>query len=516
MITKKPRFWQYVSMGLLAWSIQLGVIAYLLYAMYQTQHDLHLEKEFETHHAGLESLRLSFDIIAKTTFETSINTPHITKLMAKAIQADSQTQAALRGQLHQELNKLYLTLENNNVRQLQFHLPGSISFLRFHRPNKFGDSLQGIRPSVDWVNQTHQSVSGFEEGRIFNGFRHVFPLFDDGNFVGTVELSYSFEAIRQQAKTLYPAHYDLILAKSVVEKTNFVEERSNYSVSSLSPDFYSDNQLEAVVDPLISRELLVTINQKIQKQFKKILLSDTYGVCMTTIDDQDYLVMFNPLQSFDRHKVGYVIAYVLDKEIASIQKNFIAMFLMVILFATVVTSLLTGLVYRLRLNQSLLSALANTDKLTKVANRSYIASQIKYFIGYTSRHQQSLSLIFFDIDYFKKINDNYGHQVGDEALVDLCRIIQKRLRESDILGRWGGEEFIIILPNTPLSQACSVAEELRIIIEKYHFRHGPMSCSFGVVQLEEGEGRESVIARADHFLYEAKKSGRNRVCSKSI
>ena len=93
MIAKKPRFWQYVSIGLLAWSIQLGVIAYLLYAMYQTQHGLHLEKEFETHHAGLESLRLSFDIIAKTTFETSINTPHITKLMAKAIHADPQTQA---------------------------------------------------------------------------------------------------------------------------------------------------------------------------------------------------------------------------------------------------------------------------------------------------------------------------------------------------------------------------------------------------------------------------------------
>ncbi len=101
-------------------------------------------------------------------------------------------------------------------------------------------------------------------------------------------------------------------------------------------------------------------------------------------------------------------------------------------------------------------------------------------------------------------------------MVDLCRIIQKRLRESDILGRWGGEEFIIILPNTSLSQACSVAEELRGIIEKYHFRHGSMSCSFGVVQLEEGEDRESVIARADHLLYEAKKSGRNRVCSKSI
>jgi len=515
MITKKPQIWQYVSVGVLAWSIQVGVIAYLLYSMYQTQYGLHLEKEFETHHAGLESLRLSFDTISKTTFETSINTPHITKLMAEAINADPKTQALLRAQLYQDLNKLYFTLENNNVRQLQFHLPGSISFLRFHRPNKFGDSLQGIRPSVDRVNQTHQCVSGFEEGRIFNGFRHVFPLFDDGNFVGTVELSYSFEAIRKQAQTLYPAYYDLILAKSVVEKTNFPEERSNYSVSSVSPDFYSDNQLEAVVDPLISRELLVTINQKIQKQFKKILLSDTHGVCVATIDDQAYLAMFNPLQSFDRHKVGYVIAYVLDKEIGSMQKNFINMFMLVALVATIITSLLITLFYRLRLNQSLLSALANTDKLTKVANRSYIASQIKYFIAYASRHQQALSLIFFDIDYFKKINDNYGHQVGDEALVDLCRIIKKRLRESDILGRWGGEEFIIVLPNTSLEQACSVAEELRIIIDKHHFRHGPMSCSFGVVELEESENRESLINRVDHLLYEAKKSGRNQVCPKS-
>ena len=122
--------------------------------------------------------------------------------------------------------------------------------------------------------------------------------------------------------------------------------------------------------------------------------------------------------------------------------------------------------------------------------------------------------MFFDIDYFKKVNDTYGHQIGDHILILLIKLVSKFLRKIDILGRWGGEEFIIILPNTDLKKAISVAEKLRLKIEKYNFFEiGTLTCSFGVTAVSKNDNYDSIIKRVDSLLYKAKKSGRNRVIS---
>lgn len=123
-----------------------------------------------------------------------------------------------------------------------------------------------------------------------------------------------------------------------------------------------------------------------------------------------------------------------------------------------------------------------------------------------------LSLIIFDIDYFKQINDTYGHLVGDTVLRELAHVVQANMRQSEYFVRWGGEEFILLLPGTDLYGAQMVAEKLRRLVEKTEFSEvGKVTCSFGVTTLRNDDTMQSFLQRADEALYEAKKSGRNQV-----
>jgi len=123
-----------------------------------------------------------------------------------------------------------------------------------------------------------------------------------------------------------------------------------------------------------------------------------------------------------------------------------------------------------------------------------------------------LSLIMFDLDHFKKINDQYGHDVGDQVLIDLTKLIKCHLREQDSIGRYGGEEFIVVLPNTPLESAKIIAQRLRQEIADYAFdKVGQVTVSMGLVQAYQNEAQKDLLKRADILLYEAKERGRNQV-----
>jgi len=156
--------------------------------------------------------------------------------------------------------------------------------------------------------------------------------------------------------------------------------------------------------------------------------------------------------------------------------------------------------------------IASTDPLTGLYNR-YKFSEL-YVSSYKSMIQRhnDMSLVMLDIDYFKRVNDVYGHNAGDATLIQVSHAILRTLRNIDIVCRWGGEEFIILLPTANLSNATTLAEKLRAQIEKNDIDIvGNITASFGVAQVKEGDDMESVIDRADKALYLAKHSGRNCV-----
>jgi two-component system cell cycle response regulator len=163
-----------------------------------------------------------------------------------------------------------------------------------------------------------------------------------------------------------------------------------------------------------------------------------------------------------------------------------------------------------------LERLANFDSLTGLYNRRAILGKLHELINRANRYKENFSLIMLDIDHFKGVNDRYGHLTGDEVLEKVAALIRRNIRDTDIVGRYGGEEFIIILPQTNLSPAWVAAERIRSIIEKAEMKDlvgnvFAITVSQGLAGWEWGEDADSLVSRADEALYKAKGKGRNRV-----
>lgn len=164
-----------------------------------------------------------------------------------------------------------------------------------------------------------------------------------------------------------------------------------------------------------------------------------------------------------------------------------------------------------------LEKLSITDTLTGIYNRARLDQELNLWVDYCIRYKNPLSLVIFDIDDFKEVNDKYGHLIGDGVLQEVTSIIKKAIRSTDIFARWGGDEFVILLPNTGLSQAIEMMERLRIsIMEKKLDSIEKVTCSFGVVSLQENEDANSLLQRADKLLYKAKGEGKNFVSYEAI
>jgi len=156
--------------------------------------------------------------------------------------------------------------------------------------------------------------------------------------------------------------------------------------------------------------------------------------------------------------------------------------------------------------------LSITDKLTQLYNRAKIDDLFQLEIHRSERYQLPMSVILLDIALFKSVNDTYGHQVGDKVLIELAEILSSNIRESDHVGRWGGEEFIIISSNSTLEQARHQAEKLRLAIADFTFSTvGHKTASFGISTFHQGDDGEGLTKRADECLYIAKEKGRNVV-----
>jgi len=157
--------------------------------------------------------------------------------------------------------------------------------------------------------------------------------------------------------------------------------------------------------------------------------------------------------------------------------------------------------------------LSVTDKLTQLYNRVKLEEIFTIEIAKYRRYNSTFSMIILDIDHFKEVNDTYGHNVGDVFLQEVASILKSSVRIEDIVGRWGGEEFIILVNNSSSDGILSIAEKIRKNIESYTFKTvGKKTASFGIATVNETDDQETMIARADKSLYHAKETGRNKVC----
>jgi diguanylate cyclase (GGDEF)-like protein len=162
-----------------------------------------------------------------------------------------------------------------------------------------------------------------------------------------------------------------------------------------------------------------------------------------------------------------------------------------------------------------LGQLAITDPLTRLMNRRGITMALLEGMAQAERYNTPLTVAMADIDHFKKVNDAYGHDAGDEVLASVAGVLSETVRMPDKVGRYGGEEFLVVLPHTTLAQGRTIAERICKAVGTRTFRYQaaelPLTLSLGATQFRKGEDLEQLLSRVDKALYDAKRSGRNRV-----
>lgn len=159
-----------------------------------------------------------------------------------------------------------------------------------------------------------------------------------------------------------------------------------------------------------------------------------------------------------------------------------------------------------------LKRISTTDFLTETANRLKMSEEAKRWIAFCKRQSLPLSLIFFDVDNLKSINDRYGHSAGDNLLAGLAKLTQRQLRSSDVLARWGGDEFVLLLPNVSLDNAVILVGRIENSIKENMTIEGDkITCSFGVVEMKGDSTFETLISEADILMYSAKQRGKDNV-----
>lgn len=156
--------------------------------------------------------------------------------------------------------------------------------------------------------------------------------------------------------------------------------------------------------------------------------------------------------------------------------------------------------------------LAATDHLTGVANRRGLTEKLSEELARSQRYEDTFSVLLLDLDHFKQFNDEHGHEMGDTILIEVTKILLEQCRQVDIVGRWGGEEFLLILPHNDATESVEAASRMRKAIEDHAFPGGvEVTVSIGVTEWRKAESIEQLVARADEAMYQAKHMGRNRL-----
>ena len=451
--------------------------------------------------------------LSNALFDNVINTKKVIDVFKKANKSSDEEKIKIREELHTLLVDNYNNFKNYGIQQLHFHLPNNDSFLRLHKPSKFGDSLTDVRASVEFVSENKIPIIGFEEGRIFNGYRFVYPLFDENeDYIGSVEISSSLLNFKILFEKNNNTHIDYILRKDIVEKKVFKDQLINYKKYFLFDNFliqktiadYNVNCIHEVERNIIFKKL--SKNKEFLNKMNN--LENFYDIYF--YDFKVYSIKLTPLiNDFTSKKVGYIIMF----SESDYFKYILDSYIIIILIIGMLSILIAYIAYKKDKEQKLTVGLAMHDQLTNIYNRHYFNIKIKQEFKKMQKQNIQLSLIMFDIDHFKLINDTYGHNIGDESLIYLANLIKNNIRVNDIFCRWGGEEFVI-LSKKPFDKTIIMAEYLRNTIDnktKENEKIPHFTCSFGVSSLNNVTSINEGLEIVDKLLYKSKKNGRNKV-----
>jgi len=439
--------------------------AVILYLIFEKNNQIEVlkTKSKEQHASQITSIINQYKTSNSFIFKSIIDNKDILSLQKKALYSKSAIdQDKYRKLLYKKLEHLYLHLKEYGIKQLHFHLPDNKSFLRFHKPNKYGDDLSDIRNSIVFVNKNLKAIDGFEEGRIFNGYRFVYPLMLDKEHIGSVEVSIGFNAINKISMTNYKIFQYMILNKEIVDGKVFSGERKNYEESTINKNFFHEtnsflnykNNSEFQKD-IFSLSVFRKINTKLNEKFDTAyFLEYKSKIEFFELNNLHYYVSLLPIKNIQNKNIGYIISYNKCECIRGIYDEFyIKLLLVVLLFLLLLLYLYKREMSKIALEN--LNKIANEqrDKAIKLAsvkadflaNMSHeIRTPLNGILGFVELLSETVS-DKKSKEYLKIVNDSSHHLVGIiDDILDFSKIESGKLNldKHDFLVK---KEFEVII-----------------------------------------------------------------------
>jgi len=466
-------------------------------------------------HSAVSSTIEVYGRLAEMAFDETAHRPGIRELYLKA--QDSPTpgeRAYWRGTIARQLDPSFRKFSYYQLRLLNLVQPDGTVFLRMNDPDRYGDNVLPASRLQAAALENRMPARGFEIGTTHNLYRYSFPLFFGNAFLGSAEFGLSSSAILAQLKKQFPGHYTLLLRKDLLDPLLDPAAREKLAPSILSEKFVEDLQVRDLPDPMADPdpETQAFILQKVRERASSAMDEGKSFTLFTQSAGTPYSVTCLKIPSPVGHPsgyFGYIVAINWNPKAQDLQQLALTVgILMAGLFLIFAAFLRQGI----RNHEKLIEE-ALYDSLTGGLKQGRFDSVAAREVSMAQRFGMPLSLVIFDLDHFKHVNDHFGHLKGDAVLRATGATVTRNIRRVDYFFRWGGDEFLIVLPNTNLDGALCAAEKIRALMENLNPDGVEgISISAGVAQMNENDADlRAVMKRADEALYKAKEKGRNNV-----
>ena len=255
------------SILLAAFIILCTIVFILLNYEKNSKIEKYLESKTKRYLQNYHATYNAYEELANSLYKTNINTKEVKEIFKNASTTSGDAKDLVRTKLYNKLKDTYNLLGEYNIKQLHFHLPNNESFLRFHKPEKYGDNLSSVRGTVNYVNKNKKPIYGFEEGKTYNGYRSVFPLSYEGKHIGSVEVSYSTLSMSSEIMNTYSVIAPFLISKKLIDK-KYSKMKDNY-INSAFDNFYLEKKLIKQIAPMIKTKTVLPLSQKTKDIIKK-------------------------------------------------------------------------------------------------------------------------------------------------------------------------------------------------------------------------------------------------------
>ncbi len=499
----------------LVYVVLIALIAFFIIEVSFTYNDsiLHIDRSKEDSIQTLQSKHFANILAAQKTsealFQSYLDSEYIITLLSDIQLSDQAQVHSIQNELYDYVSNFFEKVENLGFNRLHFHTADSRCVLRFGSGEEAYEHIDtSYQRSIISSLQNGQVVYGLDDPLYYIGYRYIYPLFDQADqFIGSVEFGMPLdEMLRLFLLPDTQNHYLFLLRRSLVEDNLDEAYYREHFVSYPASEDYLSYAFQARSSSSIqlNDELIEKIDASASSNL--VLTDERDAFFDIRLDGRLYTMTLIAVNSYTGRHIGYLGSYARDDNLATLIQHNTGRQLSIILQSSILLIGVSIVFY----SRHKMKQMAIYDSLTGVFNRNRYYMIIDRETSFTNRYAIPLSVILLDLDRFKHVNDTYGHKEGDELLKTLGGLLITNLRKSDYLFRWGGEEFLLLLPSTTVTQATETAEKLRKLIA-LQFENLGITSSFGVTEYIKGEDPERAVYRADVALYQAKESGRNMV-----